>query len=89
MLAHVPPTGEEASGTQHVQVCDGGVLPEGDPDRVYAVRTNGLLAYELLDVTEPDKPYPVSTWQVPDKYFPVSDTQVPTRPATSASAAAA
>ena len=61
MLAHVPPTGEEASGTQHVQVCDGGVLPEGDPDRVYAVRTNGLLAYELLDVTDPANPAVIST----------------------------
>ena len=56
MLAHVPPTGDEASGTQHVQVCDGSALPEGDPDKVYAVRTNGLLGYELLDVTDPAEP---------------------------------
>ena len=46
---------------KHVQVCDGGVLPEGDPDRVYAVRTNGLLAYELLDVTDPANPAVIST----------------------------
>ena len=44
MLSHVPPTGDEASGTQHVQVCDGSMLPNGDPDQVYAVRTNNELA---------------------------------------------
>ncbi|HVY66330.1 MAG TPA: hypothetical protein VHH11_16040 [Gammaproteobacteria bacterium] len=55
-LAHLPPTGNEASGTQHVQVCDGRELPHGDPAKVYAIRTNGLLSYELLDVTDPAKP---------------------------------
>ena len=29
-LAHVPPTGPDASGTQHVQVCDGSALPRVD-----------------------------------------------------------
>lgn len=74
MLAHVPPTGDEASGTQHVQVCDGEVLPEGDADRVYAVRTNGLLAYELLDVTDPANPTVLST---------IAETGVSSRPESS------
>ena len=56
LLRHVPPTGDQASGTQHVQVCDGSMLPNGDPDRVYLVRTNGLLSYEMFDVTDPVEP---------------------------------
>jgi hypothetical protein len=55
-LAHVPPTGSEASGTQHVQVCDGSALPHADRSKVYAIRTNGLLSYEVLDVTDPARP---------------------------------
>jgi hypothetical protein len=55
-LAHVPPTGDEASGTQHVQPCDGSVLPNGDPNKVYLVRTNGQVSAELLDVTDPANP---------------------------------
>ena len=55
-LAHVPPTGSEANGTQHVQVCDGAALPRADRSRVYAIRTNGQLSYELLDVTDPATP---------------------------------
>ena len=61
MLKHLPPTGLEASGSQHVQICDGDVLPEGDPDRVYMVRTNGLIAYEMFDVTNPAEPEFMST----------------------------
>lgn len=56
LLVHVPPTGSEASGTQHVQVCDGSVLPNGDPDKVYLARTNGLMGYEIWDVTDPAAP---------------------------------
>lgn len=55
-LKHVPPTGDEANGTQHVQVCDGSELPNGDPNKVYLVRTNGQLEAELLDVTDPAEP---------------------------------
>ena len=55
-LAHMPPTGTEASGTQHVQVCDGSALPNGDDAKVYAIRTNGALSYEVIDVTDPAKP---------------------------------
>ena len=57
LLRHVPPTGDEASGTQHVQICDGSQLPNGDPNRVYLMRTNGLLSYELFDVTDPAEPH--------------------------------
>src|SRR5690349_21284850 len=39
-LTHFPPTGPEASGTQHVQVCDGRALPNADDEKVYAIRTN-------------------------------------------------
>jgi hypothetical protein len=55
-LAHLPPTGPEASGTQHVQVCDGSALPNADDAKVYAIRTNGALSYEVVDVTDPAKP---------------------------------
>ena len=53
MLRHLPPTGDQANGAQHVQVCNGSDLPDGDPNRVYLMRTNGLLSYELFDVTDP------------------------------------
>lgn len=56
MLHHEPPTGTQASGTQHVQVCDGADLPNADPSKVYLMRTNGLLGYELFDVTDPANP---------------------------------
>jgi hypothetical protein len=56
MLSHVPPSADEASGTQHVQVCDGSTLPNGDPDKVYVVRTNGQLGWDLFDVTDPASP---------------------------------
>lgn len=55
-LRHVPPTGDEASGTQHVQVCDGTELPQGDPNKVYMIRTNGQIGAELLDATDPAEP---------------------------------
>ena len=60
-LTHVPATGSEASGTQHVQVCDGDVLPHGRPGAVYAMRSNGLVSFEILDVTDPAKPGFVTT----------------------------
>ena len=56
MLSHVPPSADGASGTQHVQVCDGLMLPNGDPQKVYAVRTNGQLGWDLFDVTDPASP---------------------------------
>jgi LVIVD repeat len=61
LLSHMPPTGEMANGTQHVQVCDGSALPNADPDKVYAIRTNGLVGYEVVDVTDPAHPVFVTT----------------------------
>ncbi|RPI59411.1 MAG: hypothetical protein EHM50_09240 [Lysobacterales bacterium] len=70
-LTHVPPTGAEASGTQHVQVCDGRVLPNGDDTKVYAIRTNGAVSYEVLDVTDPAAPQFLTT---------IAETGVSSRP---------
>jgi hypothetical protein len=70
-LAHFPPTGTEASGTQHVQVCDGSALPNADDTKVYAIRTNGLLSYEVLDVTDPAAPKFLTT---------IAETGVSSRP---------
>jgi hypothetical protein len=70
-LTHFPPTGPEASGTQHVQVCDGRALPNGDDTKVYAIRTNGNLGYELLDVTDPGAPKFLTT---------IAETGVSSRP---------
>ena len=70
-LTHFPPTGAAASGTQHVQVCDGSALPNADDAKVYAIRTNGLLSYEVLDVTDPAAPKLVTT---------IAETGVSSRP---------
>ena len=70
-LVHVPPTGPEASGTQHIQICDGSALPSADDAKVYAIRTNGLLGYEVLDVTDPSKPQFLRT---------IAETGVSSRP---------
>jgi len=56
LLSHMPATGPEASGTQHVQICDGGMLPNGDPEKTYLIRTNGRVSYELVDATDPTAP---------------------------------
>jgi hypothetical protein len=74
LLAHIPPTNSEASGTQHVQICDGSVLPNGDAGKVYAVRTDGLLGYDLWDVTDPAAPVFLST---------VAETGTSSRPESS------
>jgi hypothetical protein len=56
LMRHFPPTGPDASGTQHVQVCTGADLPSGDPNKVYLLRTNGQISHEILDVTDPANP---------------------------------
>jgi hypothetical protein len=60
-LKHVRPSGPAANGTQHVQVCDGRALPDADDAKVYAIRTNGNVSYELLDVTDPAAPAVLAT----------------------------
>ncbi|MDH3371757.1 MAG: hypothetical protein OEM85_00115 [Gammaproteobacteria bacterium] len=60
LLLHRPPTSPDASHSQHVQICDGAVLPNGDPDRTYLARTDGNLGYEIMDVTDPTSPQSLS-----------------------------
>ena len=61
LLHHQPPTGGEASGTQHVQLCSGKVLPNADPDKTYLLRSNGQINHEILDVSDPAAPVFVTT----------------------------
>jgi len=55
MLVHVPPSGE-ATFAQHVQLCDGAMLPSGDPAKTYMLRSNGNLGWDLWDATDPAAP---------------------------------
>jgi hypothetical protein len=63
-LRHIPPTpapwfkGEavDATGGQHVQLCDGDALPAGRKGRTYLLRNQGAIAQEVLDVTDPLRP---------------------------------
>lgn len=62
-LAHIaaPPWEEHGSmslgtGAQHVQVCNGTDLPEGDPSKVYMLRSLGNVSHEVYDVTDPSSP---------------------------------
>lgn len=41
-----------------VRVCDGKILPKGDPAKTYLLRTLGNLAHEVRDVSAPEQP----TW---------------------------
>ena len=59
-LHHEPATGE-APNRQHIQVCDGSDLPDGDPAKIYLAATSGGLGAELLDVTDPADPQFIST----------------------------
>lgn len=61
LLHHLPPTGEAASGAQHVQVCRGGELPNADANRVYLLRTNGQVSHEIWDVSDPSAPGFITT----------------------------
>jgi len=62
-LSHIaaPPWEEHGSmslgtGAQHVQVCDGTALANGDPDKVYMLRSLGNVSHEVYDVTDPSAP---------------------------------
>lgn len=64
-VAHIPPsnvewfgggTARDTSGAQHVQVCDGGVLPAGRRGRVYLLRSVGQVAHHIFDVTDVRRP---------------------------------
>lgn len=51
-LKHVP----GVAGAQMARACNGADLPNGDPDKVYLLRTNGPLEHQVWDVTDPADP---------------------------------
>jgi hypothetical protein len=57
-LTHLP--GQEgtyeAGGAQMVRICDGRLLPKGDRNAVYMLRTFGGQAHEIWNVTDPARP---------------------------------
>jgi len=46
----------EAGGAQMVRICDGKMLPKGDPNAVYMLRTFGSEAHEIWNVADPANP---------------------------------
>ncbi len=44
------------AGAQMASACNGRDLPNGDPDNVYLLRSNGNLEHQVWDVTDPAKP---------------------------------
>jgi hypothetical protein len=46
----------ESGGAQMVRVCDGKLLPKGDPNAVYMLRTFGSEAHEIWNVADPASP---------------------------------
>ena len=57
-LAHIPGLegNYEDGGAQMVRVCDGKILPKGDPSKTYMLRVFGGRGHEMWDVTDPAKP---------------------------------
>lgn len=63
-LKHIPgPVGGtgEAGGAQMARVCDGSVLPNGVPGKVYLLRTLGSSAHQVWDTTDPQNPTLLTT----------------------------
>ena len=62
-LAHIPgEEGEgEAGGAQMVRACNGRDLPRGDKSKAYLLRTFGLSAQEIWDVSAPERPVILTT----------------------------
>jgi hypothetical protein len=62
-LSHIPgaPGGTEAGGAQMVRVVDGKSLPQGDPNKVYLLRTFGSDGHQVYDVTDPTHPERLTT----------------------------
>jgi len=56
-LFHLP---ADHGSSQMVQACDGSVLPQGIPGKVYLLRTDGNFGHEIWDVTDPSNPVFVS-----------------------------
>jgi hypothetical protein len=59
-LFHIPGP-EPDGGAQMARVCNGSDLPNGDPGKVYLLRTFGGSAHQVWDVTKPAEPALVST----------------------------
>src|SRR5690242_17980127 len=57
-LAHISgtPGNYEQGGAQMTRVCDGRVLPKGDPNKTYLLRVFGGKSHQIFDVTDPAKP---------------------------------
>ena len=62
-LAHIP--GEEGKaeqgGAQMVRICSGADLPKADKSKFYMLRTFGNQAHEIWDVTDPARPFLLTT----------------------------
>jgi hypothetical protein len=61
LVKHIPATGPDQSQAQMVRVCNGEDLPNGDPEKVYMLRSNGNISHEIWDVTRPRTATLVST----------------------------
>ena len=61
LVMHIPATGEGQNQAQMVRVCNGEELPNGDPEKVYLLRSNGNISHEIWDVTRPRQATLVST----------------------------
>jgi hypothetical protein len=57
-LKHIPGAdgNYEQGGAQMVRVCDGKLLPKGDPAKTYMLRVFGGQGHEVWDVTDPANP---------------------------------
>jgi hypothetical protein len=63
-LNHIPPSPapwfsgnqDDATGAQHLQICSGDELPHGTRGHFYMLRNHGVIAQEILDVTDPMRP---------------------------------
>ncbi len=62
-LKHIPGAegGTEAGGAQMTRVCAGANLPRADRNKFYLLRTFGIKAHEIWDVTDPSDPVRLAT----------------------------
>jgi hypothetical protein len=60
----------EGGGAQMTRVCDGKVLPKGDPNAIYLLRTFGGTGHEIWNVADPSAPKLVSqpSWNLKDTH---------------------
>jgi hypothetical protein len=61
LVKHIPATGPDQNQAQMVRICNGEDLPNGDPEKVYMLRSNGNISHEIWDVTRPRRATLVST----------------------------